>query len=160
LVAVGLVALAARAAAAAAARRLVWNTTPSVPCGLYRLRAGVRPAVGRTVVFPVPLRARELVAERHYLAAGDRLMKRVVAGPGEFVCLAGDEYRVNGRLIAHIRARDSQGRPLPVFRFCDTVARGYAFLATSAPLSFDSRYFGPVRLDTLTVVTPLWTFSR
>jgi type IV secretory pathway protease TraF len=33
-------------------------------------------------------------------------------------------------------------------------------VATSAPLSFDSRYFGPVRLDTLTVVTPLWTYSR
>ena len=30
----------------------------------------------------------------------------------------------------------------------------------AAPLSFDSRYFGPVPLSTLTVVKPLWTFSR
>ena len=46
------------------------------------------------------------------------------------------------------------------YRFCGEVPPGQAFVATPAPLSFDSRYFGPVLLATLTVVTPLWTYSR
>jgi conjugative transfer signal peptidase TraF len=160
LIFVALVAFSACAAAVLAARRLVWNQTPSVPRGLYLRRASTGVAVGSMVVFAVPASVRSLVRERRYLPPGATLMKRVVAMPGDRVCLDGETYVVNERPIARVRIADSRGRSLPVFRFCGQVPPGRAFVATSAPLSFDSRYFGPVPLETLTVVTPLWTFSR
>jgi conjugative transfer signal peptidase TraF len=159
LLLVALVAFSVCAAAVLAARRVVWNLTPSVPVGLYLRRVGARVTVGSTVVLPVPARARSLVLERHYLPPGAVLLKRVVALPGDRVCLDGETYLVNGRALARVGRADSRGRSLPLYRFCGEVPRGRAFVATAAPLSFDSRYFGPVDLSTLTVVTPLWTFS-
>jgi type IV secretory pathway protease TraF len=54
--------------------------------------------------------------------------------------------------------RDSRGRPLAPARFCGGLPPGAAFVATPAPFSFDTRYFGAVPLSTLIVVRPLWTF--
>jgi conjugative transfer signal peptidase TraF len=159
IVLVAVVALALTAGAIVLARRLMWNGTPSVPKGLYLLRPSAAATVGSTVVLPIPRSMRRLIAERRYLPESYDLMKRVVALPGDVVCLDGGDYRVNGRRIARIRAVDSRLRPLPLYNFCDRVPRGQAFVATGAPLSFDSRYFGPVPLSTLTVVTPLWTYS-
>jgi conjugative transfer signal peptidase TraF len=160
LLLVALVSFSVCAAAVLAARRCVWNLTPSVPRGLYLRRGDARVTVGATVVLPVPPRARSLVIERHYLPPGAALMKRVVALPGDRVCLDGETYLVNGRALARVRHVDSRGRSLPLYRFCGQVPPGRAFLATTEPLSFDSRYFGPVDLSTLAVVTPLWTFSH
>ena len=138
---------------------VIWNDTPSVPRGLY-LRHQMAPVEpGRTVILPVPVGVQGLVAERGYLPPTSTLMKVVAAMPGDRVCLDGRDYQVNGRIIARVRSQDTHGRPLPVYRFCDTVGPGQAFVATSAPLSFDSRYFGPVAISTLTVVTPLWMSS-
>jgi conjugative transfer signal peptidase TraF len=157
---VAFVTLAGRAGAARLATHLVWNDTASVPRGLYWRRPTWSAAVGRTVVLPVPARGQPLVTQRHYLPRGVDLMKLVVAMPGDRVCLDGHAYRVNGRVIAAVRATDSRGRALDPYRFCGEVPLGQAFVATSSPLSFDSRYFGPVPLATLTVVRPLWTYSR
>jgi conjugative transfer signal peptidase TraF len=142
------------------APNVICNMTASVPRGLYRRRSDIAPVSGKTVVLPVPGQVRGLVSDRRYLPPGAQLMKVVVAGPGDQVCLDGAEYRVNGRLIGTVRDADSLGRRLEPYRFCGDVRPGEAYVATSAPLSFDSRYFGPVPLSTLTVVEPLWTFSR
>jgi type IV secretory pathway protease TraF len=50
------------------------------------------------------------------------------------------------------------GRPLVPARFCGEVRAGTAFVASPAPTSLDSRYFGAVPISTLTVVRSLWTF--
>jgi conjugative transfer signal peptidase TraF len=159
LVVIAIVDVAFTAGAIVLARRLMWNGTSSVPKGLYLRRPAAKVTVGATVVLPIPPLMRPLIAERHYLPASYDLMKRVVALPGDVVCLDGRDYRVNGRRIAHIQAVDSRRRLLPVYDFCGPVPQGQAFVATAAPLSLDSRYFGPVPLSTLTVVTPLWTSS-
>jgi type IV secretory pathway protease TraF len=104
--------------------------------------------------------AKSVVSERRYLPGGADLVKTVVAVPGDEVCLQQGRFEVRGRVIAAIREIDSRGRPLHPFGFCGPVPPGQAFVATAAPLSFDSRYFGPVPLSILTVVKPLWTFSR
>lgn len=139
------------------ASRLTRNYTPSLPLGLYWLRPGPPVARGDIVDLPIPRPAHDLIVGR-YLPSGFHLLKRVVALEGDHVCLSGGRYRVNGEAISTIAGRDSLGRPLPVFRFCGPVPRGMAFVATSTPTSLDSRYFGPVPLDTLTVARPLWIF--
>jgi type IV secretory pathway protease TraF len=115
---------------------------------------------GSTVIFEVPAGVRSLVAQRGYIPTDNTLMKIVVALPGDHVCLDGWTYRVNDRVVASVLPDDRRGRALPSYRFCGAVPAGQAFVMTDAPRSFDSRYFGPLPLSTLTVVTPLWMFSR
>jgi len=109
------------------------------------------------VSFAPPLSAVPLIAARHYLPPRATLLKRVVALPGDTVCI-GDSVVVNGRGIGAVAQRDSAGRALPPHTFCGPLLPNSAFVATPAPLSFDSRYFGPVPLSTLTVAVPMWTY--
>lgn len=144
---------------ALAAPKTTLNLSSSMPVGIYVRKDGRPPTLGSAVVFAPPPEARRLSTARKYLPADADLLKVVVAMPGDRVCLADDVYRVNGRVIGTIPRVDSLARPLVPFRFCGAVPAGSAFVATSASRSFDSRYFGPVSLETLTVVTPLWTSS-
>lgn len=145
-------------AAAAAGSRVAYNTTDSVPVGFYELHPGASVTVGDLVVFEPPASAAALLRERGYLPAGRSLLKRVVAMAGDSVCLDGDVYVVNGRTIARVIHDDTAGRPLPLHLTCGLVEPRAAYVATQAPRSFDSRYFGPVSASSLTKVTPLWTF--
>ena len=143
-------------AAVLVASRLTRNYTPSLPLGVYWLRPGLPVARGEIVDLAIPRPAHDLIVGR-YLPSGFHLLKRVVALEGDHVCLSNDRYWVNGAAISTIAARDSMGRAVPVFRFCGQVPPGMAFVATAAPSSLDSRYFGPVPTGALTVARPLWT---
>jgi conjugative transfer signal peptidase TraF len=144
--------------AALAGRFFTWNLSPSMPRGLYVLERGKVPERCSIVLVPVPDSVRPMALERRYLPAGAKLLKVVVALPGDAVCVRDGSLIVNGDVLGPVLSRDSRGRPLAPARFCGHLATGAAFVATSASLSFDSRYFGPVPLSTLTVVRPLWTF--
>ncbi len=152
----GTVALILTTGTAVLASRLTRNYTPSLPRGVYWLRPGLPIKRGALVDFPIPPKARGLIADR-YLPARFHLLKRVVALEGDIVCLADGRFLVNGLEIATIASRDSIGRPLPAFEFCGPVPPGTAFVATPVSSSLDSRYFGPVPLSALTVATPVWT---
>ena len=146
------------AAASAIASLLVWNLSASLPRGLYRREPAVVPRRGAVVCFPPPPAAAALIAERAYLPPGASLLKVIVALPGDRVCIDDGSFRANGEGFGPVARHDSAGRDLAPFRFCGVVPAGSAFVATRAPLSFDSRYFGPVPLSSLTVVVPLWTY--
>jgi len=153
-----LIAAAVVVAAAFAAKFFTWNLTPSLPRGLYVLRPKASPERGTIVLFPIPESVRQLVVARHYLPAGARLLKIVVALAGDYVCVDDTALSIGGRPVAAVRRVDSLGRRLEPSSFCGRVPPGEAFVATPAVLSFDSRYFGPVPISVLTVARPLWTF--
>ncbi len=153
-----LIAATVLAAAAGAARFFTWNLTPSLPRGLYVLQPTASPERGTTVLLPIPKSVRGLVATRHYLPIGTRLLKTVVALPGDDVCVDDSTFSIGGRVVAAVGQVDSLGRPLEPSPFCGPVPPGEAFVTTPSALSFDSRYFGPVPISILTVARPLWTF--
>jgi conjugative transfer signal peptidase TraF len=144
-------------AASALGSLFIWNLSSSLPRGLYRLERGRLPSRGAIVAFEPPVLAAALISERGYLPKGAALLKTVVAVPGDRVCIV-DTFSVSGQPIGPVLARDAEGRPLEPYRFCATVPAGSAFVATRAPGSFDSRYFGPLPLRTLTPARPVWTF--
>ncbi|HEX4096961.1 MAG TPA: S26 family signal peptidase [Caulobacteraceae bacterium] len=123
---------------------LLINTTPSEPIGLYHI-TGETPAVGRIIAFKVPSTAFPY-ADRHlpYLRRVP-LLKAIAAAAGDRVCTTTGRLVIDGRDRAAIARVDGEGRALPRWIACRTLAPGEVFVFSSrVPNSFDSRYFGPV----------------
>jgi type IV secretory pathway protease TraF len=98
-----------------------------------------------------------LAEARHYLPGGTLLIKRVAARLGDIVCRHGPLVTINGRPIARARSADVMGRPLPRWIGCRRLNAALAFLLSTDPDSFDSRYFGPVdRRQILGTALPVW----
>lgn len=144
--------------AAVLGHRTIWNLSASVPRGLYLVVPRVAYQRGSLVSFrPFP-RAVVTIYARHYLPFGAGLIKQLVGLPGDRVCIGDDGFYVNDVRFGDVARFDSRGRPLAAYPFCGAVPPGQAFVATKARLSYDSRYFGPVPISSLTAVVPLWTY--
>lgn len=140
-------------------KRLIWNPSASAPIGLYRIERGVDLLVGDLAVVMPPDELADFLAERRYLPKGLPLLKRVLAHSGTTVCRSRDGIVAYGTTWGQARARDRQGRSLPVWRGCRTLRVGEAFFMNwDAPDSFDGRYFGPLPLATVVGrAVPVWT---
>src|SRR5690606_23795810 len=98
------------------------------------------------------------LSARGYLPEGVPLLKHIAAKAGQRVCRIGDAVSVDARRVAIARARDGQGRPLPVWQGCRTLRPGELLLLNPAhPDSLDGRYFGPLPASAVIGrATPLW----
>jgi conjugative transfer signal peptidase TraF len=139
---------------------LACNRTESLPIGYYRTRPlGPQLERGELVAVDPPPAFRQMVREREYLRPGERFFKKLLALPGDTVCLDGHQFRVNDRVIGPVLLEDRNGRALPQLSFCGRVAAGTYWVGTDHVRSFDSRYFGPVRRSEFRMgLEPLWTF--
>ena len=140
--------------------------TPSLPHGAYRVLTG-RPARGDMVMTCLPEPVARFALDRGYLWAGNCpggvvAVGKVVTGvQGDTVTVGSDGVAVNGRPLPNSRARDrdSRGRPLRALtRGRRVIQPGELWLsAPYHPLSFDSRYFGPVPASSVVArLDPLW----
>lgn len=152
-------------AAPNASPRLLWNTTASVPIGLYRLAPPSHPKVGELVVLqPDPTIASFLDAGG-WLPLGVPLLKPVAATQGQIVCRYGTQITIDGRARAGAVTHDDQGRPLPAWSGCRRLGLGEVFVLSEVPGSFDGRYFGPTaQTSVLALARPVrfpkgWTLS-
>lgn len=126
--------------------RFIWNASASAPIGLYRVTSGTGLRAGDMVIAWAPAEARALAARRHYLPLDVPLVKRVAAAEGDKVCAIGAAVSINGKPVAARRRFDREGRVLPWWRGCSRLRAGELFLLMrGAPASFDGRYFGPTR---------------
>lgn len=123
------------------------NESPSVPRGVYVRVPGAEPRRGDTVALPQPAPARAYLGGLG-MPADVRLLKRIAAVKHDRVCQAGDQLTVADRVVM-VRSRDSRGTALSGWRGCRRLAAGEVFLLGDTPGSFDSRYFGPVRVSDL-----------
>jgi conjugative transfer signal peptidase TraF len=136
--------------------RLLWNTSPSVPVGLYWI-ASAAPDTGELAVIRLPDALRALVAARGYLGDTALLIKPLAAGTGDLVCRHGATLTINGQAAAQARTADARGRPLPHWSGCITLGAGQVLVLSVAADSFDSRYFGPIDSSRVVgVAHPVW----
>ena len=140
-------------------RTAVWNTTPSVPTGLYLIRGKQSIHVGERVAVDPPPALRRLLAERGYLSVGVPLLKRVAAVSGQRVCRFAHGVTIDGKLAGVARSFDRRGRPLPAWSGCHRIKSGELFVMNpDAPDSFDGRYFGMLTThDVVGRATPILT---
>lgn len=148
------------------------NESPSLPIGVWRVSPLERDLRrGDVVSFcPPDTQAFREARGRGYLGAGlceggyEPLLKPIAAIEGDRVTGTEDGISINGRLIANSKSltRDGAGLPLPSPGANDfIVARGEVWVISSYnPLSFDSRYFGPVSMSSVEgLASPLFVFN-
>jgi conjugative transfer signal peptidase TraF len=150
--------------------RLVYNPSDSVAVGWYRVIPLAHPAgslppavqVGSVVLVPLPDSAAALAAWRGYLPMRIPLLKPVAAVAPQTVCIRDGIVRIDGAPVAAVLRRDGMGRPLRAWPSCRRLRPSELFLlSTTNPASFDSRYFGPVRISAvLGIAHPVWLEKR
>ena len=111
--------------------------------------------------------AAELSMERGYRRpgicpdGGAPLLKPIVARAGDLVEVSSNGITVNGKLLRNSapRPKDSQGRPLTSWPQGNyVVAAGFIWVVSQYhPLSFDSRYYGPIPVNLVRHhLRPIW----
>jgi conjugative transfer signal peptidase TraF len=144
------------------------NLTESLPVGLY-VTVGAAPARGALVLLCLPPEMAAFARARGYVPRGGAcpggivpIGKPIVAIPGDTVTVMPTGLIVNGAPVSNSRAleTDRKGRPLPalaVGRY--PVGQDELWVLSSySQLSFDSRYFGAVRVSAVRArLLPLWT---
>lgn len=130
------------------------NLTGSLPVGLYLVTRAAWDR-GALVLVCLPVGVAVFAKARGYVPQGGScpsglvpVGKRVCAVQGDTVTVTPTGLLVNGRPVSNSRPHevDHRGRPLPrlaVRRY--VVPAGTLWVVSShSPLSFDSRYFGPL----------------
>jgi len=123
------------------------NESPSLPRGLYLRDWSGEPRRGAVVAFEQPEQARGYLA-LWGMPSDLMLIKRVAAVGGDQVCNDDGLIQTPERLLPVLR-RDRAGLPLPEWTGCRRLDPGELFLLGDTATSFDSRYFGPVRVEQL-----------
>ncbi len=142
------------------------NTTHSIPVGLYWTSAAPISNGDYVMFCPPPSKLFDDAKQRGYIRAGrcpggyGPLMKRIIARESDYVGFSEVGLVVNGKLLemSGPMATDDQGATLPVYRRAYTALKpGEAVVMGQLnPESFDSRYFGPIRLSHIeSVIRPV-----
>ncbi len=146
--------------------RFIWNASASVPIGLYRIvpldvSEGDQLDVTDLAVVVPPDELATFLDQRSYLPKGAPLLKRVLALGGTEVCRVASAIIAYDMSYGRALERDREGRPLPVWQGCRTLADGEAFFMNwDSPDSFDGRYFGPLPITTVIGrAIPIWTID-
>lgn len=164
---IGLAALCAPAVMPMSAHErmfMVYNPTDSVPRGWYRVSSIDNAAslhVGSIVLARLPVDVASFAGQRGYLPNGVPILKRVGAVAPQSVCVRGQAVHIDGAVVATARTHDGEHRSLQAWPQCRPLAAGELFLLSDTnPVSFDSRYFGPIAVSAvLGTARPLWTWS-
>lgn len=137
--------------------RLLWQSTASLPRGLYWQRPLTQVRHGLLVVADLPPALHALAVARGYLGPGQPVIKPVAALPGDTVCQHGGGVFREAERLGTVAAADSAGRALPQWTGCDALTDN-VFLFSTRTTSFDSRYFGSIPMQALRgEAVPVWT---
>lgn len=135
------------------------NLTPSMPLGIWRAGDTIHRGAYVTACITRDMPSVALAFDREYFPHGEcasgysPLLKEIGAVPGDTVTLNDDGVAVNGHAIPHTKTNhaDTNGRPMQyISRGTYIVPPGEFWLfANGHPNSYDSRYFGPVKVTNI-----------
>ncbi len=128
-----------------------FNTSESLPGLIYIITTDESSPV---IEFCLEGASAEIARQRGYHRQGicpdgsSPILKPIVAQAGDSVEVSANGITVNGTLLHNTapRSNDSRGRALTPWRFGSyIVPQGFVWAASGYnPLSFDSRYYGPI----------------
>lgn len=131
-------------AIAAKSFNIVLNVTDSMPGIVYQLGHGGK---GDIIAFCSPI-PHPSIGHGPCPDGSMPLLKRVVGVAGDRVTATDTGIEINGKPVPNSRPfdRDGKGSALPHLRGFFALKRGEIWVAGEHPNSFDSRYFGPVKI--------------
>ena len=130
--------------------RLLYNPSASAAVGWYKLSPNNYARRGDLVAALAPENVAALAIEREYFPPNIPLIKTVWAVSGEQICYKSGHVIVLGRPALIVLKHDALGRVLPSRSGCYELLKDEVFLvSTDVQTSFDSRYFGPVKRESL-----------
>lgn len=140
------------------APRFLWNASASLPIGLYALTPPEALAVGDLVAVRLPPELADWAASRGYLGRQALLLKRIAALQGAVVCRSIGSILIDGVAVAEADVADSRERPMPIWRGCQRLGVGQAFLLLAeTPDSLDGRYLGATAVSAIVArARPIW----
>lgn len=129
---------------------ILYNPSPSAPIGFYKLSKDEAPKSGFQVAAYAPEWARKMADERGYLPYDYPLIKSVMAVNGDEVCYHKSGVRVPNGAVIPVLVRDHSGREMPAMSGCIVLKSDEYFIASpDVQAGFDSRYFGPVKIENI-----------
>lgn len=132
-------------------QRVIFQITPSMPKGVYWIDKNTPVEVGSIIVFKLPAEAARLIKERKWwpLSLKHYLMKPVVANRGDHVMILKGNLYINEKLFGTVQKFDSKGLPLPEMPLDRFLLDDEYFMASHYEKSFDSRYFGVIKKESV-----------
>ena len=142
------------------APKIIYNPSSSAPHGWYAVKSPTELHRGDFALVRLPAPIARFADERQYLPRTVPLLKQISAMAGDRVCERCGLVRINDVVTARSLMRDGAGRPLVAWNECRPLRDEELFLiGTSSSASFDSRYYGPVSVESVIgVAIPLWTW--
>jgi len=129
---------------------ILYNPSPSAAIGFYKLSKNEAPQIGSQVAAFAPEWARVMADERGYLPYDYPMIKSVMAASGDEICYHKSGVRVPNGAVISVLGRDHSGREMPARSGCIVLKLDEYFIASpDVQAGFDSRYFGPVRIENI-----------
>ena len=125
---------------------VIWNASKSVPIGWYYVEHR-QPKLYEIAVVKLDSWPQFYASERGYLPEKVWLLKPVASMFPAVVCRFGNYVFVDGKLIAKAKNVDRQLRILPRWKGCLALESDELFVIARPKNSFDSRYFGPIKIS-------------
>jgi conjugative transfer signal peptidase TraF len=140
--------------------KIIYNPSSSAPRGWYAVKSPTELHRGDFALVRLLAPIARIAGERRYLPRTIPLLKQVAAVAGDLVCERQGFVRVNDVVMARSLLRDGAGRPLSAWNECRPLRDHELFLiGLSNAASFDSRYYGPVSVQSVIgVAIPWWTW--
>jgi conjugative transfer signal peptidase TraF len=146
------------------------NTTMSIPVGLYWTSSAPIKKGAYVIFYPPKSKAFDIAKKRDYIGAGlcaggyGLIMKKVLAVKGDTVTVADSGVYVDGKRLPNSKPlkADPSGRLLPHYRCKNLKLSAFEILlmSTTSKLSFDGRYFGPIKIARInSVIRPIFTWQ-
>lgn len=124
----------------------VINVTPSLPRGIYKLEKPKNLKIGDIVLFDIEKDIKKIMADRGYIPNQNiKLLKTIGAFEYSNIEVKNNILYIDNQNYGKILEYDLEGRKLNKIDI--KVEKGYFLALTKKNLSYDSRYFGQVRLE-------------